>query len=161
METAPDEIEKVKNWPTPKNSYELRSFLAFAGYYRRFVKDFSNLIKPLKDLHQPTSRMKHSKTSKKEWNWTNVEQQTFEKFKEILTSLSVLAYPEFAKPFELHVEASTTELGAVLYQIQGDKTRVISYASRSLFKTEKNYPACKLAFLSLKSSEKVGDYLAG
>ena len=56
--TDPVKIEKIKNWPTPSNSDELRSFVAFAGYYRRFVKDFSKITKPLTVLLPPTSTRK-------------------------------------------------------------------------------------------------------
>ena len=51
----PAKIQKVKDWPTPENADELRSFLAFAGYYRRFVKDFSKITRPLSELLPPTS----------------------------------------------------------------------------------------------------------
>ena len=79
-----------------------------------------------------------------------VEQDTFEKLKDILTSPPVLAYPDFQQPFELHTDASGQGLGAVLYQKQEDRKRVITYASRSLSKSEKNYSAFKLEFLALK-----------
>ena len=58
VETDPDKIEKIKNWPTPSNPDEQRSFIAFAGYYRRFVKDFSKITKPLTELLPPTSTKK-------------------------------------------------------------------------------------------------------
>ena len=72
-----------------------------------------------------------------------------------------MAYPDFSLPFELHIDASTKGLGAVLYQMQDGMKRVISYASRSLSKSEKNYSAFKLEFLALKWSvtEKFSEYL--
>ena len=79
-------------------------------------------------------------------------------------STPVLGYPNYEKPFILHTDASLEGLGAVLYQ-EDDKgiKKVISYASRSLSKSEKNYPAHKLEFLALKwaVSEKFKDYLYG
>lgn len=163
IETDPEKIEKIKNWPQPRNSDELRSYLAFTGYYRRFIKDYSKLTKPLSDLLPPTSQKKSKckDQKKKEWRWTTNEQQIFEDLKEILTSPPVLAYPDFTKSFELHTDASTIGLGAVLYQMVDNKKRVIAYASRSLSKSEKNYPAHKLEFLALKwaVTDKFADYL--
>ena len=81
-----------------------------------------------------------------------------------MTSPPILAYPDFSLPFELHTDASNIGLGAILYMIDKDnKRRVISYASRSLTKSEKHYPAFKLEFLCLKwaITEKFSDYLIG
>lgn len=163
VETDPEKIEKVKNWPVPTNADSLRSFLAFAGYYRRYVKDFSKITKPLNDLLPPTSSKKNSKSKQKEWKWTEIEQETFEHIKEALTSPPILAYPDFSKPFELHTDACLSGLGAILYQKQDNKNKVIAYASRSLTKSEKNYPAFKLEFLALKwaVTDKFSDYLTG
>ena len=62
----------------------------------------------------------------------------------------VLAHADYSKPFQLHTDASTTGLGAVLYQNQDGMDRVVAYASHSLKQSEKNYPAHKLKFLALK-----------
>lgn len=67
-----------------------------------------------------------------------------------MTHAPILAYADYNKEFELHIDASTEGLGAVLCQEQGGKLRVISYASRRLGKSEENYPAMKLEFLCLK-----------
>ena len=61
LEMDPDKIEKVKTWPIPTNAYQLRSFFAFCGYYRRFVKDFSKVTKPLSDVLPPTTTKKKVK----------------------------------------------------------------------------------------------------
>jgi len=162
ISTDPEKIEKIRNWPTPNNPDELRSFLAFAGYYRRFIKGFSKVTRPLADLIPPISSKKGPKKADKSWSWTEVEQDIFEKLKDILTSPPILAYPNFELPFELHVDASMQALGAVLYQEQEGQKRVIAYASRALSKSEKNYSAYKLEFLALKwaVTEKFSDYLA-
>lgn len=161
IETDPDKIEKIKNWPRPSNSDELRSFVAFTGYYRRFVKDFSKITKPLTDLLPPTTTKKNAKIKTKEWRWEEAQEETFNKLKDILSSPPILAYPDFQKPFELHTDASGKGLGAILYQTQDDRKKVIAYASRSLSKPEKNYSAFKLEFLALKwaITEKFSDYL--
>ena len=164
VETDPEKCNKVKNWPIPTNADEVRSFVSFAGYYRRYVKDFSVIAKPLTDLLPPTSTKKNKKKqSQKEWRWTEMEQTAFDNLKDVLTKPPILAYPNFELPFELHIDACQKGLGAVLYNIQDKQTKVISYASRSLSKSEKNYSAYKLEFLALKwaVTEKFRDYLLG
>ena len=74
VETDPVKVEKVKNWPEPNKPDELRSFLAFAGYYRRFIQGFSKVIRPLSDLLPPTSTKKGKKRHVKDWRWTENEQ---------------------------------------------------------------------------------------
>ena len=106
IETDPEKIEKIKNWPTPSNADELRSFLAFAGYYRRFMKDFSKITRTLADLLPPTSTKKGSKKSYTPWKWTENEQHIFEQLKEKLSTPPILAYPDFNEPLELHTDAS-------------------------------------------------------
>jgi len=163
IETDPDKIEKIKNYPTPSNPDELCSYLAFCGYYRKYVKDFAKVIRPLSDLLPPTSTKKRNKWKEKtfNWKWDEEHQETFDKLKELLTTPPILGYPEFDKPFELHTDASGLGLGAVLYQEQKGQKKVIAYASRCLTKSEKNYSAFKLEFLALKWSvtEKFSDYL--
>ena len=90
-----------------------------------------------------------------------MEQKALDKLKVTLCSPSILAYPNFNLPFELHTNASMKGLRAVLYQKQGDHTGVVAYASRSLSKSEQNYSAYKLEFLALKwaITEKFSDYL--
>ena len=146
IEADPDKIEKVRSWPTPTTSGEqVRQFLGFAGYYRKFVKNFSKIAKPLLEL-MPAPK----KSSKdKKWQWGDAEQRAFEELKVALTSPPVLGYPDYQTPFEVHVDASQAGLGAVLYQKQEGHKRVICYASRGLSRSEKHYSAFKLEFLHL------------
>ena len=83
--------------------------------------------------------------------------------KELCTSTPILAYPDYQLPFILHTDSSTEGLGAVLYQKQEGKLRVVAYSSRSVSKTEANYPAHELEFLALKWAvcEKFHEYLYG
>lgn len=161
VETDPSKIEKVQKWEVPQNADELCSFLAFAGYYRRYIQDFSQVIRPLADLLPPMSTRKGSRASAVPWRWTGVEQAVFDRIKQLLSSPPVLAYQDFTQPFELHVDASARALGAVLYQKQKGLKRVVAYASRALIKAEQNYSAFKLEFLALKwaVTGKFSDYL--
>lgn len=164
VQADPEKIDKIKNWPTPNNAEEVRKFTSFAGYYRRFVKDFSKIAKPLTELH-PNTTVKGGKKVKtvKPFKWEKEQQKSFDQLKKHLSSPPVLGYANYDSPFELHTDASSNGLGAVLYQKQNGHMRVISYASRGLKRSEKNYPAAKLEFLALKwaVSEKLHDYLYG
>ena len=163
IETDPEKIDKIKDWPTPKTPSDLHSFLTFAGYYRRFIKDYAKITRPLFDLIPNPTAKKGSKENKIPLKWTKEEEEIFEDLKTRLSSPPILAYPDFTKQFELHTDASNHGLGAVLYQIEGKVKRVIAYASRSLSKAEKNYSTYKLEFLALKwaITEKFSDYLTG
>ena len=94
---------------------------------------------------------------------TSEARSAFEALKEKLTTPPILGYADYALPFEVHTDASTQGLGAVLYQRQDGVMRVIAYASKSLKTSESHYPAHKLEFLALKWAlcDKFYDYLYG
>ena len=170
IKTDPEKTEAIKNWPVPKSIKDVRSFLGFAGYYRRFIKGFSNIARPLNDLlvgistNGKTNTKKSAEKKKKPtFIWTERQQHAFEEIREKLSEPPILAYADYSLPFQLHTDASTTGLGAVLYQNQDGVDRVVSYASRSLKDSERNYPAHKLEFLALKwaITEKFHNYLYG
>ena len=164
VEADPEKIDRVINWPKPKNGEEVRQFTSFTGYYRRFLKDFSKIAKPLTDLH-PYTTLKNGKKIKscKPFVWGAEQQEAFNQLKKALLSSPILGYADYTIPFELHIDASLKGLGAVLYQKQNGCFKVISYASRGLIRSEKNYPAAKLEFLALKWSvtDPLHDYLYG
>ena len=95
--------------------------------------------------------------------WTEASDSAFEHLKKLCVSTPILAYPDYKLPFVLHTDSSSEGLGAVLYQKQNGKVRVIAYASRSVSKSESHYPAHKLEFLALKWAvcEKFHEYLYG
>lgn len=102
---------------------ELRSFLGLTGYYRKFVKDYSRIAKPLYDLTK----------KEKKCVWTTDCQGAFEKLKSKLISAPIFAYPDIdAGEFILDTDASAFAIGSVLSQVQGGKERVIAYESRTL-----------------------------
>jgi len=159
--TDPDKINAIRTWPTPTKMEELRTFLGFAGYYRKFVSDYAKLVKPLNDLL--ARLLKPNGPAKPAWSWSPHCDDAFNEVVEILTSPPVLAYPDFEKPFILNIDASQDGLGATLCQSQNDSERVISFGSRGLRKAEKNYSGHKLEFLCLKwaVTEKFHEYLYG
>ncbi|CAB4010089.1 Transposon Ty3-I Gag-Pol poly, partial [Paramuricea clavata] len=115
VSTDPDKISVVKNWPVPKTVKELRSFLGFASYYRRFVKDFSKVADP---LHELQNRCLHELKLKKHLlvpfpkRWKIVHQQAFDRLKHLLTTAPVLGYADFSQPFILETDASHQGLGS-------------------------------------------------
>jgi len=168
IEADPVKIEAVKYWPTPKSVKQVRQFLGFVGYYRRFIKGFASIARPLNNLliGHPTKRttQRNNKAIKPVlFQWGSDQQTAFEELKKQLTNPPILGYADYTLPFILHTDASSKGLGAVLYQRQDGHEKVIAYASRSLKPSEKHYPAHKLEFLALKWSmtEKFHDYLYG
>ncbi|GMJ10754.1 hypothetical protein HRI_004744600 [Hibiscus trionum] len=112
----PHKVEAVMSWKVPKSVTEVRSFLGFAGYYRRFVEGFSKIAAPLTKLLQKNVC----------FEWTDARQQAFEKLKEALTQALVLIQLESGKEFVVYSDASIVGLGCVLIQ----EGKVVAYASR-------------------------------
>ena len=172
----PEDIKALEKFrESPKNVGEVRSMVGFLSYYRGHVENFAKKMKPVYDLikwkDSPGLGSKGGKKGKSGGGydkrapvvWSDTLQAIIDDVIDTLQSPSVMAYPDFDKPFILNCDASGHGLGAVLYQQQGDDLRVISYASRTLSETEKNYHlhSGKLEFLALKWSvtDKFSDYL--
>ncbi|GFU04368.1 retrovirus-related Pol polyprotein from transposon 17.6 [Trichonephila clavipes] len=96
VRTDPEKVSAVKNWKRPENLRELRSFLGLCTYYRKFVKGFSNIARPLHKLTE----------SKQKFQWTKDCEDSFLQLKEALTSSPILIYPQPDKPFILDTDAS-------------------------------------------------------
>ena len=162
----------------PKTVGDVRNILSLLGYFRCYIQDFSSIASPLYDLLKfgETSEFLwlQSKNKRKSLNtnqlpsshkveWKEIHQKVLEILLDKLVNLPIMAYPDFSKPFLLHTDASQEGLGAVLYQQQQDKLRVIAYASRTLNQAEKNYymHSGKLEFLTLKWAviEQFRDYI--
>ena len=125
----PDNLAKIKQWPIPTNTTQVRQILGLGSYYRRFIKGYSDLVRPLTLLtHKDTPFV-----------WSEECQQTFEILKERLMGSEIMAYPKDEGLYILDTDASDTQISGVLSQIQDDKEGVISYGSRSLNKAERNY----------------------
>ena len=162
-----EKTEVVRKWPVPHTTKELRSFLGFAGYYRRFVKHYARIAGPLHQLANCNSTAKNKRPVPIDGHWKEEHQQAFQQLKDALTSAQVLAFSDFSKPFILETDASQEGLGAILSQKQPDGTqRVVAYASRCLRPTERNetnYRSFKLEMLALKwaVTGKFRSYLLG
>ena len=136
----PENTDKVKDWKDPSTVTQVRQFLGFCSYYRRHVRNFSTIAKPLTELTKLDSPLK----------WTLQCQEAFSKLKTILTSPELMAYPQDKAGFILDTDACDYGIGAVLSQLQDGKERVIAYASRTLNKAEQNYCVTDKELLAVK-----------
>nr|ALD16272.1 retrovirus-related polyprotein [Macrostomum lignano] len=138
----PDNVEKVKKFPTPTSITKVQSFLGLAQYFRKFLPNFAKTAKPLYDL------LKFDKW--KQDNWTQRQQESFDEIKRQLTSDALLQHPDFDKPFIIETDASGTGLGAVLLQETEDKKeRPIAYVSRALKPNETKWSATERELLGV------------
>ena len=139
LEPEPRLMEAISKLPPPINVSEVRSFLGLVGYYRRFVKKFSDKVAPLNALLRKDQA----------WKWTQECQYAFETLKGEITSRPVSAYPDFSKPFRLYTDASNIGLVAILAQKQEGKEKIICCASRTLNNAETNYSTTKKECLAI------------
>jgi hypothetical protein len=122
----PDKVKEVLEWKLPTTVSEVRSFLRLAGYYRRFIPNFSRIVKPITELLKKGNK----------YAWSEACDEAFKHLKKLLTTSHVLAKPNTTKPFDVYCDASGTGLGGVLMQ----EGRVISYSSRQLRRHVEHYP---------------------
>ncbi|XP_063809856.1 uncharacterized protein LOC135028570 [Pseudophryne corroboree] len=163
VKPEPEKIRVVRDWPVPRTVKDVRSFLGFVGYYRRFIENFAKVATPLNELLRGKSGQEQRSASRVKW--TEAQQTSFDQLKASLIEAPLLAYPDYGRPFKLYTDASHRGLGAVLSQEQDGRERVIAYASRGLKTTERNcenYSAFKLELLALvwAVTEKFKNYLA-
>ena len=123
VSTDPKKVEAVLNWHVPKTVYDVRAFLGFVGYCRRFIKGFSKVAIPLRKLligleSQCKKAAKHIPV-----DWGEEEQNAFDTLKSLCCKAPILAYPNYKLPFILHADSSLEGLGDVLYQVQNGVKR--------------------------------------
>lgn len=149
----PGKVIKILDWKLPENPKQIKQFLGLSGYYRRFIKDYSKLAKPM------TKYLKKGQVM----NLDDEEyKKAFSELKNIIASDQVLAYPDFENDFILTTDASNYAVGAVLSQIQEKIERPIAFASRTLTKCETNYSTIEKEALAIMwGVEKFRPYLYG
>lgn len=160
IRSSPDKISSIIDWKIPENKKDLRSFLGLCSYYRKFVKDFATIAKPLHRLTEENIT----------FIWNDISQSSFEKLKSILTSAPILAFPSPDLPFILDTDASNVGIGAVLSQshtviksnIETKIEKVNAYFSKCLNKAERNYCVTRRELLAVVVSvEHFRHYLLG
>ena len=136
-----EKVKTILQWKRPETVTEVRSFLGMAGYYRRFVKDFSIIAKPLTNLTKKGEK----------FTWGMECEESFQELKQRLTSAPVLALPNPENPFIIYSDASQNGLGCVLMQGR----QVVAYASRQLKPHEQNYPTHDLELAAVVFALKI------
>ena len=154
-----DKIQAIRDAPRPSTKRQIKSFLGLAGFYRRFIPNFSSIASPLTDLTK-----KNRPNSLKYWQ-DHIE-RAFQTLKNRLTSSSILRLPVFqeGKPFVLRTDASDIGPGAVLLQdFEGEGRLPIVYASKKLLPQERNYSVIETECLGIiiGGVEKFRKYLYG
>jgi len=120
-----EKVMAIKDWPTPRNVSELRSFHGLASFYRRFVSNFSTIVAPLNELVK----------KEVDFKWSIDQTKAFETLKDKLIKAPLLVLPNFSKTFEIEFDASSVGIGAVLLQ----EDHPIAYFSEKLKGSHLNY----------------------
>jgi len=139
IETDPEKIGPVKTWPAPCTLKQLRSFIGLASYHRKFIPNFSEVAEPLYELLQKQAS----------FNWGARQAAAFAELKRLLITAPVLVHPLPEGEFLLDTDASLTGIGGALYQMQDGEERLISYASKTLGKTQRNYCTTRRELLAV------------
>ncbi|KAK1603633.1 hypothetical protein QYE76_027306 [Lolium multiflorum] len=132
-------VEAIEKMPYPRDVKGIRSVLGHAGFYRRFIKDFSKISKPLTNLLQKDVPFVFDDDCK----------EAFETLKKALTTAPVVEPPDWNLPFEIMCDASDFAVGAVLGQRVDKKLNVIHYASKTLDAAQRNYATTEKELLAV------------
>ena len=147
----PTKIAAIHDWDTPTKKKELQHFLGFCNYYRRFIKDYSLLEKPLTTL-----------TRNVEWQWTENEQLAFERLIYAITSEPVLMLPCPKGQFRIEADTSDYAIGTVLSQLQDGRWHPITFLSKALQEAQHNYEVYNREMLTIMLAlEEWHHYLIG
>jgi hypothetical protein len=152
IEVDKAKVELISKLPTPKCVKDIRSFLGHAGFYRRFIQNFSAISRPLCRLL----------TKDAPFEWTQDCEEAFSKLKISLTTPPIMQSPDWSLPFELMCDASDYAVGAVLGQRRDKVPHVISYASKTLNDAQMNYTTTEKELLAVVFAlDKFRSYLIG
>jgi len=130
IEMEKEKVDGVLSWPEPRNVKDVRKFLGLANYYRRFIKNFAQVARPMNVLTRKDMK----------WRWEGEEQATFDKLKRAFMTRPVLAAPDLDKEFRVEADTSNYATGGVLsMRCSDDLWRPVAFISKSLSDTERNY----------------------
>ena len=139
LSVDPGKVDAIKTWPVPTDVSALRSFLGLAGYYRRFIEDYSRIALPLTELTKDEA----------EWAWGEKEQAAFGRLKQLLSSAPVLQLADPSLPYTIHCDASGYAVGSVLMQDQGNGLQPVSFISTKMKDAETRYAPHEQELLAL------------
>lgn len=129
VETDPEKVENIRNFPIPDNLTRVQRFLGMANYYRKYIKNFAKIARPLHNLSCKNNP----------FIWSSNCQEAFEKLKTALSNSPVLIFPDFSETFYVTTDASEYAVGAVLSQGRLPDDRPIQYFSKSLTGAQIHY----------------------
>ena len=132
-------VAAIKDWPIPTSKKQLRGFLGFLNFYRRFVQNFAQVARPLNALT----------SVKKEFEWTLECQEVFQKLKDTIISTPSLAMPTDADPYQVETDGSGIGIGAILSQKHDGIWHPVAFISRSLNDAKRNYHVADLEMLAI------------
>ena len=149
----PGKLKGIQDWPTPTTVKQIRGFLGFGNFYRRFIWRFSELAKPLNDLLKKDQK----------FEWTDDCQRAFDELKKRFTEEPVLMMPDQTKPFQIETDASKYATGGVLTQLDSNGDRhPISFISKTLSPAERNYEIYDRELLAIiRALEEWRHYIQG
>jgi hypothetical protein len=134
-----DKVQAIRDWPTPVSVRDVRAFLGTAGYYRKFIRDFSAIATPLSELTKDGVK----------FEWGEPAAVAFRRLKEAIVKGPVLILPDPALPFVVHTDASGFAVGAVLQQDQGQGLQPIAFMSKKMADAETRYPVHEQELLAI------------
>jgi len=130
IEMEKEKVDEVPSWPKPKNMKDVRKFLGLTNYYRRFIKDFAQVARPMNMLTRKDVK----------WQWEEEQQKAFDELKRIFTTKPVLAAPDLDKEFRVEADASNYATRGILSMKGPNKLwRPVAFISKSLSDTKRNY----------------------
>ena len=132
-------VQAIRDFPVPSGEKELMSFLGAAGFFRRFVRQFAHMTKPLTDLLKKDTP----------WVWGELQHTAFDSVKDALSTATVVQPPDPSKPFIVYTDASDFAVGAVVMQDHGSGPQPIAYMSRKHASAERNYPTREKELLAI------------
>src|SRR5258705_10258123 len=146
-------VQGVVDWPTPENTTDVHSFLGFTNFYQRFIRNFSDIAKPMNALLQKNTK----------WLWADEQACTFECLKTAICSAPVLVFPDPDRAYLVEADSSGYATGAVLSQMRDDKKwHPIAFINKGLSPAERNYNICDKEMLAIiRALEQWRHYLEG
>ena len=136
LKMDPKKVAAILDWPTPRNTFEVRSFYGLASFYKKFIKNFSgidvSIIETLKKDNQP-------------FYWTEAAERSFNLLKKKITEKPVLKLPDFDSPFQVRCDASDTAIGVVLSQ----EDKPVAYCSEKLNEARQKYSSYDKEFYAI------------
>jgi hypothetical protein len=154
----------LERWTTPTTQKDVEQFLGLAGYYRRFIADFSKIASPLSELCGTLKKSKagaERRPPTKRFTWGRAQQQAFEQLKAAVSSAPCLAIPDPQREFIVHTDASSYATGAVLMQQFSEGLRPIAFLSKKMSAAERNYPVHEQELLAILNALKAWRHYLG